>query len=92
MVTPGGALSGREAGWLSGLGTSVRRRWADWAQRGRDRAMARALYSLSDGELRDMGLSRGDISAVASGTYRRTERQSPSLSEGLAFPSLARRT
>ena len=54
--------------------------------------MARALYSLSDGELRDMGLSRGDISAVASGTYRRTERQSPSLSEGLAFPSLARRT
>ena len=71
MVAPGGALSGREAGWLSSLGTTVRRRWADWAQRGRDRAMARALYSLSDGELRDMGLSRGDISAVANGTFRR---------------------
>ena len=71
MVAPGGALSGREAGWLSGLGISVRRRWADWAKRGRDRAMARVLYSLSDGELRDMGLSRGDISAVANGTFRR---------------------
>jgi uncharacterized protein YjiS (DUF1127 family) len=32
--------------------------------------MARVLYNLSDGELRDMGLSRGDIPAVLNGTYR----------------------
>ena len=33
--------------------------------------MAQALCSLSDGELRDMDLSRGDVSAVVNGTYRR---------------------
>jgi len=32
--------------------------------------MAQVLYNLSDGELRDIGLSRGDIHAVVNGTYR----------------------
>ena len=72
MVAPGGALSGREAGSrLSGLGANMRRFWADWAQRRRQRTMAQILYNLSDGELRDMGLSRGEIPAVVDGTYRR---------------------
>jgi uncharacterized protein YjiS (DUF1127 family) len=61
----------RTGGWLSGIGGMARRRYSVWAARRRELATARALYHLSDAELRDMGLSRGEIPAVVSGTYCR---------------------
>jgi uncharacterized protein YjiS (DUF1127 family) len=59
------------AGWLLAIGRTIRERYSHWAERRCERAVARALYYASDIELRDMGINRGDIHAVASGTYRR---------------------
>ena len=58
-------------GRLPGLGDVVRRRYSAWAARRRELATARALYYATDIELRDMGINRGDIPAVVSGTYCR---------------------
>jgi uncharacterized protein YjiS (DUF1127 family) len=52
------------AGWLSALRGVVRRRYSDWDVRRREMAAARALYYATDIELRDMGINRGDISAI----------------------------
>jgi len=49
----------------------VRDRYSDWADQRRATATAQALYSATDMELRDMGLSRGDIPAIVSRTCRR---------------------
>jgi uncharacterized protein YjiS (DUF1127 family) len=49
----------------------MRRRYSDWAVRRREMAAARALYYATDIELRDMGINRGDISAVVRGNCRR---------------------
>ena len=59
------------SGWLPGIGGIVRRRYSDRAARRRELAMAQALYQLTDIELRDMGINRGDIPSVVSGTYCR---------------------
>lgn len=71
MVAPGGAFSGEnDSSRLAHLGVAIRRRWTDWAERRRMRAVARVLYNCTDHELHDMGLNRGDIPAVVNGTYR----------------------
>jgi uncharacterized protein YjiS (DUF1127 family) len=57
--------------WLSRLQSGLTRiatAWVTRRQRGRDAALLRAL---SDRELWDLGLGRGDISRVVNGTYRR---------------------
>jgi uncharacterized protein YjiS (DUF1127 family) len=61
----------RAGGWLSSVGRSVWHHYSDWAEHQRATAMARALYNATDIELRDVGLSRGDIPAIISRTYRR---------------------
>jgi uncharacterized protein YjiS (DUF1127 family) len=58
-------------GWLSALHGVVRRRYSDWAVRRRETAAARALFSATDIELQDMGINRGDVSAIVRGDYRR---------------------
>ena len=58
-------------GWLSGFGRTVRHRYSDWAQHRRASATARALQCATDMELRDMGISRGDIPAIVSGSTGR---------------------
>jgi uncharacterized protein YjiS (DUF1127 family) len=58
-------------GWLSALRGVARRRYSDWAARRRELAAMRALYYATDLALRDMGINRGDISAIVRGSYRR---------------------
>jgi uncharacterized protein YjiS (DUF1127 family) len=49
----------------------VRRRYSDWPARRREVAIARALFYLTDVELRDMGINRSDIPTIINGSYRR---------------------
>ena len=61
-----------EAGqWVSGLGARIRRFGTALAARHRAAAEIQQLYHFTDMELRDIGLSRGDIPAIAKGMYRR---------------------
>jgi uncharacterized protein YjiS (DUF1127 family) len=50
---------------------AIRRRYSVWVDHRREAAIARALYCASDIELRDMGITRGDIPAIVSRSYRR---------------------
>jgi uncharacterized protein YjiS (DUF1127 family) len=54
-------------GWLLAIGRALRQRYSTR----REAALARALYCASDIELRDMGITRGDIPAIVSRSYRR---------------------
>ena len=73
LVAPGGAVSNSSAGgsWFDGLGAKLRRLGANWATRRQAVREAQVLYNATDMELRDMGLSRGEIPAIINGTYRR---------------------
>jgi len=57
--------------WLVGFGRTIRQHYSGWAAQRRERAFAQALYYATDVELRDMGITRGDIPAVVSRSYRR---------------------
>ncbi|GAC1338874.1 MAG: hypothetical protein NVSMB18_06090 [Acetobacteraceae bacterium] len=52
----------------AGLGATIRRAFARWREVNR---IHDELGGLSERELADVGLRRGDIPAVARGTYRR---------------------
>lgn len=73
LVAPGGAVPNSAAGGsrLDGLGAKLRRIGAGWTRRRQAAREAQVLYNATDFELRDMGLSRGDIPAIINGTYRR---------------------
>ena len=78
MPTSHETLSGTHHGiaveaaqWVSGLGARIRRFGAALAARHRAVAEIQQLYHCTDMELRDIGLSRGDLPAIAKGTYRR---------------------
>jgi uncharacterized protein YjiS (DUF1127 family) len=58
-------------GWLLAIGRVLRQRYSAWADTRREAALARALYGASDIELRDMGITRGDIPVIVSRSYRR---------------------
>jgi len=67
-----GALPrGTVTDWLLAIGRGIRKRYSEWATHRCEMAMARALYYATDVELRDMGINRGDISAVVRRSYRR---------------------
>ena len=78
MPTSHETLSGTHHGtavkagqWVSGLGARIRRFGTALAARHRAAAEIQQLYHCTDMELRDMGLNRGDLPAIAKGTYRR---------------------
>ena len=78
MPTSHETLSGTHHGtavevaqWALRLGARIRRFGAALAARHRAAAEIQRLYHCTDMELRDMGLNRGDIPAIAKGTYRR---------------------
>ena len=78
MQTSHEALSGTRHGvaveaaqWVSGLGARIRRFGTALAARHRAVAEIQRLYHCTDMELRDIGLNRGDLPAIAKGTYRR---------------------
>jgi uncharacterized protein YjiS (DUF1127 family) len=54
--------------FLRTLATQLGNFWSARRQRSRELS---DLYSMSDHELLDMRLSRGDLMAIAKGTYRR---------------------
>jgi uncharacterized protein YjiS (DUF1127 family) len=56
---------------LSEIGARLGRFASRLAARHRAATEVRELYQFDDRELRDMGLSRGDFSAILNGTYRR---------------------
>jgi uncharacterized protein YjiS (DUF1127 family) len=73
-----GAVSGNEreaarsvGSWVPRLGTQLSRFAAYFATRHRAATEIRQLYRCTDRELRDVGLSRGDVPAIINGTYRR---------------------
>jgi len=71
-ISAHGAISGGTAGeWFANLGARLRRIGAAWAARRQLAREIQVLYQISDAELRDMGLSRGDLPAIRNGTYRR---------------------
>jgi uncharacterized protein YjiS (DUF1127 family) len=72
LVFHGQQHSSQAAGiWLSRLQAGFSRIAHAWEAR-RERARSvRALSSLSDRVLRDLGLNRFDIPRIAKGTYRR---------------------
>jgi uncharacterized protein YjiS (DUF1127 family) len=57
--------------WLSRVQAGLSRITSAWGTRRQQRRDAALLRSLSDRELWDLGLGRGDISRVVNGTYRR---------------------
>ncbi len=57
--------------WLSSLQAGLSRITSAWGIRRQQRRDGALLRTLSDRELWDLGLSRGDISRVVNGTYRR---------------------
>ena len=65
----GGAVEAAQ--WVSGLGARIRRFGTALAARHRAVAEIQQLYRCTDMELRDIGLNRGDLPAIAKGTYRR---------------------
>lgn len=46
------------------------------AQMRRQRLSVRSLASLEDWQLKDIGVNRGDIQAIAAGDYRRSDHHS----------------
>ena len=56
---------------VSGLGAWIRRFGAALAAHYRAAAEIQQLHHFTDMELRDIGLNRGDLPAIAKGTYRR---------------------
>ena len=78
MQTSHETLSGTRHGvavepaqWVSGLGARIRRFGTALAARHRAVTEIQRLYHCTDMELRDIGLNRGDLPAIAKGTYRR---------------------
>jgi len=57
--------------WLSRLQAGLSRITCAWETRRQQRRDAALLRTLSDRELWDLGLGRGDIPRVVNGTYRR---------------------
>ena len=57
--------------WLSRLQAGLFRTTTAWVTRRQQRHDAALLRTLSDRELWDLGLGRGDIPRVVNGTYRR---------------------
>jgi uncharacterized protein YjiS (DUF1127 family) len=57
--------------WFARLSSSLHRINTAWAVRRRFSRDARQLYSFSDRELWDLGLSRSDVPSIAAGTFRR---------------------
>jgi uncharacterized protein YjiS (DUF1127 family) len=73
-VTHGTISGGRPASsgsWFLGIVQQLGGVASRWAARHRAAADARQLYRFTDMELRDIGLSRGDLPAVIKGTYGR---------------------
>jgi uncharacterized protein YjiS (DUF1127 family) len=57
--------------WLSRLQAGLSRMTSAWGTFRQKRSDAALLRTLSDRELWDLGLGRGDIPRVVNGTYRR---------------------
>jgi uncharacterized protein YjiS (DUF1127 family) len=57
--------------WLSRLHALVEHLGAEWAARRKRARELRDLYLFNARELRDVGLSRSDLPAIAKGAYRR---------------------
>ncbi len=58
-------------GWPSRVTAGLDRIIAGWTARRRAARDIQELYAFSTRELRDMGLNRSDLPAVARGSYRR---------------------
>jgi uncharacterized protein YjiS (DUF1127 family) len=66
------ALCDAQAACTTTCGQDLSSRLAAWVRRIAQAQRARAeLSTMTDVELRDIGLSRGEIGAVANGQYRR---------------------
>jgi uncharacterized protein YjiS (DUF1127 family) len=57
--------------WLVRLQAGISRLRAGWRTRRQRTRDVASLYTFSDRELWDLGLSRSDITGISNGTYRR---------------------
>lgn len=61
------------SGWRQSLSAFVRRRWEDYLARRAQRFAAAHLRSLNDYQIKDMGISRGQIGMAVMGLDDRGE-------------------
>ena len=61
----------RRRSWAAGLTATLKQWWRSYLKRRMERAAASQLWSLSDRELKDIGLTRSQIMGVVTGEVAR---------------------